>query len=257
MTKVFDPKSALSLVGKQSGGKLTKEQIINAVSMAGQSHPQGFDALMVKIRDDRNALERLIACLPDWLQSVDVRLPASAEAVCMIGIQIATGKPLASQQGRLKTLLKHYSQRGRRAAARVRKFQMLLRKAENDLLGANERETLKLTRYIESMNVAIRRERDGLDKWAAEEAGKTTLCPRCASSGVFNGRQCDDCSGVGSMVATSQDVYRTLRMFGLVSSQRDFVAIHWPLICHCVTWLMAEMSECQREFNAVMREERE
>ncbi|KAB7687902.1 hypothetical protein GBN24_13635 [Plesiomonas shigelloides] len=53
MTKIFDPKtvSLETIGGTRGSGRINREQVINAVAMAGQKAPQGFDALMVKISE--------------------------------------------------------------------------------------------------------------------------------------------------------------------------------------------------------------
>ncbi|MDA1382079.1 hypothetical protein PCI56_26895 [Plesiomonas shigelloides subsp. oncorhynchi] len=57
---------------------------------------------MVKIRNDRNALERLVAAIPAWLNTRKGAIPENAQAACLLAIQIATGKPIPAQLPRLK-----------------------------------------------------------------------------------------------------------------------------------------------------------
>ncbi|KAB7687382.1 TIGR02642 family protein [Plesiomonas shigelloides] len=258
MTKIFDPKtvSLETIGGTRGSGRINREQVINAVAMAGQKAPQGFDALMVKMRNDRNALERLVAAIPAWLNTRKGAIPENAQVACLLAIQIATGKPIPAQLPRLKTLLKQYSARGKRCASNVRKYQLRLRNAEKEMLTATPSQHERLSRYVESLNEAIRREREGLDSWAFRAAAESNLCPRCKGTGIYGVEPCASCHGVGAAVATSDDVYKSLRKLGLVSGKAQFATQHWPLICQCISWLLAEMEECQRTFMAVMEDER-
>lgn len=258
MTNIFDPRAVMRDPSIPSSRcRVTREQIINAVAISGQRAPAGFDAVMVKMRNDRNALERLIARIPDWLESRKGELPEKAEAVCLLAIQIATGKPIPAQLPRLKSLIKQYSARGKRCTSNVRKYQVLIRTAEKNMVSAIGREHERLSVQVENLHAAIKREREGLDSWAARAASESNLCPRCKGTGIYGVEQCPPCGGVGVTVATSDDVYKSLRTLGLVSGQREFTQQHWPLICQCISWLLAEMGECQRAFNAVMESERQ
>ncbi len=257
MTKIFDPKSiSFESMGSHSClGHINREQIINAIAIAGQNAPQGLDALMVKMRNDRNALDRLVAAIPGWLNTRQLSLPENALTVCFIAVQIATGKPIISQVPKLKSLLKRYSSRGKRCSSNVRKYQALIRRADRAMLTATQHKYEQLKAYIHSLDDAIKREKRALDIWAMQAATESNLCPHCQGTGVLGSTSCQSCQGVGIAIATTNDVYKSLRKLGLVSGQREFTSVHWPLICQCITWLLAEMGECQHIFYDVIGNE--
>lgn len=123
LIKMFDPRSVsaecLHLIRAVPG--ITREQILGAFAAVAQRHPLGFDLLLARYREDRQAEQRARRAAADRVCRSPH--PPDGTAVCQLTVTVALGRTLPAQRVVLAALLRKHGPRATLAAKQLAAIQ--------------------------------------------------------------------------------------------------------------------------------------
>ncbi|WP_077999878.1 TIGR02642 family protein [Edwardsiella tarda] len=246
LIKMFDPRSVsaecLHLIRAVPG--ITREQILGAFAAVAQRHPLGFDLLLARYREDRQAEQRARRAAADRVRRSPH--PLYGTAVCQLAVTVALGRTLPAQQVVLAALLRKHGPRAMLAAKQLADIQCQqkgLEKARVMLSEGDWRYQRNLAQHdaLVGRSVALRR---ALADWADAEAARSPHCPRCRGSGQLLRPQphcCDTCGGRGKISVTAEHFRRSLADEGIVITPERWRAEYQPWVHDTLSRLYQEM----------------